>query len=449
MDDNKELLEMERLFDRLYPICRSITGEGLRQSLDILGEYIPLEREKFFTGEKVLNWSIPKEWVIREAWIKDEKGKAVLDFKDHNLHVVSYSIPVNKEVDLEELKAHLYTVPDMKNAIPYVTSYYDQRWGFCMTHAKYETLKEGKYRVYIDSDLVDGQLDLGQALIPGESTKEVFLSAYLCHPSMANNELSGPIVLAMLYNRILKWKKRNLSYRFVVNPETIGSIAYLSRYGDMLKLRMHTGMVLTCLGGTSCLRYKMSRMYWSPLDDVVRHLQSKNIVPFTTLGFSPVNGSDERQYCSPGFNLPVGQMARLVYGSYPEYHTSLDTKELMGIENLQNSVNEIEKVLLAVDYDGYYINTHPYGEVKLSDYDLYPKINSPNTRSVSTERISDGRDLLNSVLVILNYSDGYYKLTQIADLLGKSVLDLIPVVELLKEKKLLEGPYFTKGERTV
>lgn len=441
----QELNEMEDLFDQLYPICRSITGEGLRQSLEILSNYIPFEVLGFKTGEKVLNWKIPQEWIIRDAWIKDKDGTKILDFKDSNLHVINYTTPINEEMTLEELTPYIHTKPSLPDAIPYVTSYYKKRWGFCMAYSKFDELDEGKYHVFIDSEFIDGELNLGHTLLKGESEKEILISAYLCHPSMANNELSGPIALVFLYNRILNWNQRNFTYRFVINPETIGSIAYLSRYGEHLDKNMHAGIILTCLGGDMNLSYKKSRREDSPIDKMAAHLFDTKVINGSTREFTPANGSDERQYCSPGFNLPVSQFAKLVYGRYKEYHTSLDNKELMGIENVIKSVDEIELVLKANEYNGYYINLYPYGEIKLDQYDLYPDMNGTATSRYSNSNNMDGRQELNYILMILNYSDGEHTLLDIAKKCNCSILDLVDIIDKLKEKGVLKGPYFKKG----
>lgn len=440
----QELLEMESLFDNLYPICRSITGEGLRKSLNLISEYIPLEILSFKTGEKVLNWEIPKEWVIKDGWIKNEDGEKILDFHDNNLHIVNYSAPIDEKMELEELKEYIHTRPNLPYGIPYVTSYYKKRWGFSMEYSNFIELKEGKYHAYIDSKFIDGELNLGHAMLKGEAEKEILLSSYLCHPSMANNELSGPIVLAFLYNRILKWEKRNFTYRFVLNPETIGSIAYLSRFGDELSQNMYSGLILTCLGGDKNLSYKNSRKGNSPMDELVKHLFDRETVTGILRGFTPISGSDERQYCSPGFNLPVGQFAKLVYGTYKEYHTSLDNKELMGIENLLKSLDEIELILKINEYNGYYINLFPYGEIKLDEYGLYPDMNAPSNRGNSNNNSIDGRKELNYILMILNYSDGEHSLLDIAKKCNCSIVDLIHIIDKLKEKKVIEGPYFEK-----
>lgn len=443
----QELVEIENLLDNLYPICRSITGEGLRESLNILSMHLPLEILGFKTGEKALNWEIPQEWIIRDAWIKDKNEVKVLDFKDNNLHVINYSAPINKEITLEELLQHIYTNPSLPNAIPYVISYYKKRWGFCMEYAKFKELEEGKYHAFIDSEFIDGELNLGHTMLKGESEKEILISSYLCHPSMANNELSGPIVLAFLYKRIFKWKKRNFTYRFVVNPETIGSIAYLSRFGEQLIKHMYSGIILTCLGGDMSLSYKKSRRGDTPIDKITAHLFDSKVICGTMREFTPINGSDERQYCSPGFNLPVGQFAKLIYGQYKEYHTSLDNKELMGIENVLKSIDEIELILKANEYNGYYINQYPYGEIKLDKYDLYPDMNGPSTNGYSNSNKMDGRQELNYILMILNYSDGEHTLLDIAQKCNCNILNLVDIVDKLIAKGVLEGPYFEKGVR--
>lgn len=367
-----------------------------------------------------------------------------MDFMDNNLHIINYSSPVDRILTLDELVPYEYTKPNVPNAIPYVISYYKRRWGFCMEHSKYEKLKPGKYHVYIDSKFFDGNLNVGHTLLEGENHKEILISSYLCHPSLANNELSGPVVAAFLYNRILKWNKRNFTYRFVVNPETIGSIAYLSKYGKHLMNTMYSGLVLTCLGGDANLSYKKSRRGNSPLDKITCHLFKHDEINGAVREFTPCNGSDERQYCSPGFNLPVGQMARLVYGTYKEYHSSLDNKELMGIQNIYRSLNELELILRANEYNGYYINKYPYGEIKLDDYDLYPNMNSPITSRYSSSKKIDGRQELNTILMVLNYSDGEHTLLDIAEKCNSSILNFIPIVKKLVDKGVLDGPYFEK-----
>lgn len=432
--------DIENLFDCLFPICRSILGEGYRKSLSILSQYIPLETISFPTGMKVLNWIIPREWVIKDGWIKDEAGNKIIDIKDNNLHVLNYSTDIDETMELEQLKEYIHTVPSVPDAIPYAFSYYKKRWGFCMSENQKKALPDGRYHAYINSWFRDGQLLVGQTVLEGKRQQEILISSYLCHPSMANNELSGPIVLAILYQKLLQWKSRRFTYRFVANPETIGSISFLSRYGNYLKKNLYGGLVLTCLGGENTLRYKKSRREDSWLDRLIEHLNGKDDFSFRIIPFSPLKGSDERQYCSAGFNLPVGQMARLVYGEYKEYHTSLDTKELMGIENIMDSADKLERLLKANELEGFYINRYPYGEIKLSEYQLYPTLNDKKKRDGS-DNITNDREFLNQILMILNYSDGYHLLSWIGERLGRGLTELEAAVALLKEKGLLKGPF--------
>lgn len=472
--DMKELYTYEQVsqaFDELFPLCRSILGQGYRDSLKLLQQYMPMEEEDFLSGEKVLNWTVPKEWVIREAWIKDEQENVIVDFKVNNLHVLNYSEAVDSIMDLEELKKYIYTSNSDENAIPYTFSYYKKCWGFCMSKAQLEQLKPGKYHAYIDSEFIDGRLVVGHTTLPGESEKEILLTSYLCHPSMANNELSGPLVLAMLYQRIKKWKNRKYTYRFVVNPETIGSICYLSRYGERLKEAVETGLVLTCLGGTESLRYKRSRQDKAPFDMMVRAVNAEKNGSFRVMCYLPSEGSDERQYCSPGFNLPIGQMARKSYGSYKEYHTSLDTKELMGIDSIIDSCNQLEDFLLRYDREGdcilasymdraekglvdadwkrnifsqakdgelFYQNLYPYGEVKLGDYDLYPSINSDGAKNDGRLELINQPWFIQCVMVILNYSDGQHSLEFVARFLNRDVEQLKQLAQFLIDKGLLK-----------
>ncbi len=426
---------MNELFDRLYPICRSITGPGLRKSLAIIGEYVPLEYFAVKTGTKLFDWTIPPEWHIKEAWLKGPDGKKIVDFEEHNLHVVNYSSDVDIVLTLENLKNHLHTIPQLPEAIPYVTSYYKRRWGFCLPHSKYEKLKPGEYHAYIDSKFVNGELNFGHAVLPGKSSQEVLISSYICHPSMANNELSGPVVAAFLYRCLAQWENRHFTYRFVFVPSTIGSLAYLSMFGCQLKANLFSGIVLTCLGGRNKLSYKLSRRENAPIDEIVKHLIKTNIIQGDLRPFTPV-GSDERQYCSPGFNLPVGQLSRMLYASYPEYHSSFDTKELMTIAALEQSVRDLELILKGLELDGYYINRYPFGEIKLDKYNLYPDMNKPD-KSPYTNKESSQTLQLERILMVLNYSDGFHTLKEIAERCNCSIFDFSEIIKVLCKKNLL------------
>lgn len=444
---SNELKEMDLLFDRLFPIMRSITGEGVRETIRILQEYIPIKMEGVATGTEVFDWEIPKEWAIREAWIKDEAGNEIINIKNLNLHVVNYSEPVDMWLSLDELKQHIHTIPKQPEAVPYVISYYKERWGFCMSHNHLNSLPEGNYHVYIDSEKMDGELNYAHVVLPGKSKKEVLISTYICHPSMANNELSGPIVAAFLYNRLKKWKNRELTYRFVFVPETIGSITYLYKYGRHLKENLYSGAVLTCLGGKDHqLSYKMSRNDCAPLNHLIQFLNQREDYNMPVRPFTPLYGSDERQYCSPGFNLPMGQFSKMIYGQYAGYHNSLDTKEAMSIEALLDSVNEIERLLKLQELNGYYINLKPFGEPKLSKYNLYPDINAPSLRGRSTNNKLDNRQQLNQILTILNYSDGKHNLADLCKTLNYKMEDYEISIDALKEHQLLDGPFYEERE---
>jgi aminopeptidase-like protein len=436
LDDETRI---DALFDELWPFTRSITGPGLRRSLETLQDHIPLTIEGKATGSQVFDWEIPPEWRIQDAHLTGPDGVVYADYNRSNLEVVNYSEPVDESVPLDELEPHLYTHPELPEATPYVTSYYDRNWGFCLPDAKHETLPEGDYHAYIDSEFVDGELNYGHATLEGETDREFLLSTYLCHPSMANNELSGPLVMALLYDRIRNWDRRQHTYRFVVVPETIGSLTYLSEYGDQLRERLDGGLVLTCLGGPNAtLSYKTTRGRDAIIDETVRHLDQYSGMDFEERPFTPTGGSDERQYCSPGFDLPVGQMARTVYNQYDEYHTSFDNKEFMQIDQVIESADTIENVLQAFEYAGFFKNQNPYGEPMLSKRDLYTGINSPCTWSDSTDSIrNDDREFVDRVLTVLNYSDGTHPMVEIASQHDWSIEELIPVIDRLEEVDLL------------
>lgn len=430
---------LEDLFDELFPICRSISGPGYQRSLEIISRGIPFESLKFQTGDQVFDWQVPPEWVIRDAYLIGPDGDKVVDFKKNNLHVLNFSEPVDRYLELEELQKHLHSIPELPTAIPYVTSYYKRAWGFCLAHEQRKLLKPGKYRAVVDSEFKDGHVIVGEHVLPGESSREVLLSTYLCHPSMANNELSGPLVQLGLYNRIKSWPKRRLTYRFVILPETIGSICYLSRCGEDLKQNLLAGLVLTCLGGDrTVLSYKKSRNEKRLIDRLVEYLREAGFEHFVSRPFSPLGGSDERQYCSPGFNLPVGQFARNIYGEYEGYHNSLDTKEFMRIDAIVESTNAIERVLMDLEHSMHFENLSPYGEVQLGRRGLYPNMNSHASRESSDDKQVDGREQLNRILTILNYSDGEYDMLEISKKLKLRPFQLSKQIELLEKNGLLK-----------
>ncbi len=433
-----EVKDLNALFDELFPICRSITGQGFRDSLNLLRQYIPLEVKSVSSGTQVYDWEVPAEWVIREARLTGADGKTYASLEDSSLAVINCSAPVDNKISLSELKPHLHTLPHLPNAIPYVTSYYKRDWGFCLPYRVFQSMPDIEYHAYIDSEFIEGELNYGELLLHGESDREILLTSYLCHPSLANNELSGPLVLTLLYQKLSEWERRRYSYRFLINPETIGSIVYLSLNGNHLMEKMVSGLVLTCLGGPSTrLSYKTTRRKDALIDQVIAHLNKTNSLKIDVREFTPLSGSDERQYCSPGFNLPMGQMARTVYGQYEGYHNSLDNKEFMGIDSLFKSADEIEQILFALEYAGSFFNLLPYGEPRLGKRDLYPNMNNYMTREYSSDDIVDNRTLLNYVLMILNYSDGEHPMTWIAEKCDCSIFDLIPIINELKAKGVL------------
>lgn len=408
---------LDRLFDELWPLPRSITGPGIERSLELISEHVPLEFEYFKSGSKVFDWTVPPEWNFRRATLTGPDGKIVCDTDESNLHVLNFSVPVDVEIDLVDLEAHLYSLPDLPEEIPYVTSYYKPDWGFCLPHSQRQRLRPGVYRAKIESSMTDGRLPIGIATLPGVSEREVLVTSYLCHPSLANNELSGPLALVALFHRIRLWEHRYYTYRFVLNPETIGALCFLSRFSGHLRERLEYGLTLTCLGGPAdSLRYKASFGGLSVLDHAFKSMIGQGRggnLSCRYESFSPLGGSDERQYGSVGFRLPMGQVARTVYGQYDGYHNSRDTKEFMTIASVLDSVDQIEEVLQSADGTEFPVNLCPYGEPQLSRRNLYPSQNSSTTWHQSSDVKVEDREFLNCVLMILALSDGMTPLDHI------------------------------------
>jgi aminopeptidase-like protein len=414
---------MHRLMEKLYPICRSITGDGVRKTLKIIQEVIPLKIHEVPSGTKVFDWEIPKEWNIRDAYILDEEGRKIIDFKKSNLHVVSYSIPVDKMVTLDELQNHLYSIEEQPDAIPYITSYYKERWGFCVTHNQRMQLKKGKYRVYIDSELNDGSLTYGELIIPGQSEKEVFLSTYVCHPSMANNELSGPVLTTYLAKWILS-SPRKYTYRIVFIPETIGSITYINKNMDTMKANMIAGFNISCVGDERAYSYLSSRNGNTLADKV-----ALNILKFRKLDFKSYSflerGSDERQYCSPGVDLPVASIMRSKFGEYPEYHTSLDNMDLVTPAGLQGSFDVYTECIELIEKNETY-KVNCFGEPQLGKRGLYPTLSTKESGRMV-------RDMMN----FLAYADGKNDLVDISNIINVPVKELYPIIDKLYKNGLI------------
>jgi aminopeptidase-like protein len=325
--------EIYNFLKKIFPICRSITGDGNRETLKLIQKAIPLKIHEVPTGYQAYDWEVPLEWNIKDAYIVDPEGNRIADFKKNNLHVMGYSVPVDKKVSLEELSKHLYSIPDKPDAIPYVTSYYEPKWGFCLTHNERRRLKRGTYRVHIDSSLENGSLSYGELIIPGKSKKEIFLTTYICHPSMANNESSGPSVTTFLAKWILE-KERKYTYRIVFSPETIGAIVYISKNYDALRKNVIAGFNITCVGDNNNYSFLPSRMSNTLADKVARHVLDNFVDNYDEYSFLS-KGSDERQYCHPKVDLPLVSVMRSKYGTFSEYHTSLDNLDFVSPAGLQ------------------------------------------------------------------------------------------------------------------
>ena len=420
--------ELELYFDKLWPICRSITGNGLRESFDILRDIIPLQLTEVPSDTNVFDWVVPKEWNINDAYIITPNGKKVCDFKINNLHVVNYSIFIDAQMNYQELIKHLHYIEEMPEAIPYITSYYKETWGFCLPFNEFKSLpKEGVYKVKIESSLKDGALTYGEYILKGESDKEVLFSTYLCHPSMANNELSGPLCLAFLYKKITELPFRKYTYRFVIAPETIGVIAYLAKHGMYMKEKTIAGYVLTCCGDEAPFVYKTSKHWDALADKAAKHVLKHQEVPYKVIPFS-VGGSDERQYCSPGFNMPVGSLTRSMYQQYIEYHTSLDNKSFISFKEMEKTIDTYFKIVKVLELSENYINTILYCEPQLGKRGLYPSSFNP----------IEARDMIHNRMHLLTYADGNHTLLDIAELKNISVFDLEQHIKPLLEAGILK-----------
>ena len=421
--------QIEVYFDRLWPIMRSITGDGVRNTLDILSELVPLEKHEIKTGTKVFDWEIPKEWVYRSAVLKDMKGNILINADDNNLHLVNYSIPFNGVVSRDELKRHLYSLEEQPNAIPYVTSYYKERWGFCVSHEFLLSLTDEYYEVCIDTDLIDGSMTYGEYVIPGTSSNEILFSTYVCHPSMANNELSGPLVTAFLAKKLSEElpEDHRYTYRFLFLPETIGSIAYLSLKGSELKQNLISGYVITCVGDNGSITFKRSRQGSSLSDMVAEHVLKEENVDHTIRDFFPDRGSDERQYCSPGFNLPVSSIIRSVYGEYSEYHTSLDNKDYISFYKMKDTIDVCSNISKTHEMNKTFRSTNQFCEPNLGKRGLYPTLSIKNDQSE-----------IRAMFWLINFSDGNHSLLDISNKSGYSLKLLHKLARKCNEQGLLE-----------
>ena len=404
----KELGEkLYQIIDRLYPICRSITGNGVRQTLDILKEYIPLEIHEVKSGTRVFDWNIPDEWNINDGFILNGKGEKIIDFKKLNLHVLNYSSPVDKSVNLQELKEHVFTLPEHPDWVPYRTSYHDKNWGFCMSQNQLADLSEDNYKVKIDSTLEPGSLTYGEYFIKGRTRDEILISCHICHPSLCNDNLSG-ISIATLLAKLLSNANLKYSYRFLFIPGTIGSITWLSRNEDKLHNIKH-GLVLTLLGDSGKFNYKKSRKGDTEIDRVVEGILKVQNRDFGIIDFYPY-GYDERQFCSPGFDLPVGRLSRTPHGEFPEYHTSADNLEFVKPQFLVESFQLLLSIFDELENAEKYINLNPKCEPQLGKRGLFKAIGGQ----------SKAKDYQMALLWMLNLSDGSYSIKEIAEKSGLS-----------------------------
>lgn len=423
---NEIASSMHSLAKELFPICRSLTGDGVRQTLDIIRRELgELSVYEVPTGTQCFDWTVPREWNITDAYVIDPEGNKICQFSDSNLHVVGYSLPINKTLTLEELQQHLHSLPDQPDAIPYVTSYYSDYWGFCLKDRDRQKLKEGEYQVYIDSELKDGSLTYGELIIPGDTEEEVFLSTYVCHPSMANNELSGPVVTTYLANWLLAQKQRRYTYRIVFIPETIGSITYLSRNLLEMKKNIVAGFNITCIGDERDYSYLPSRTEGTLSDKAALHSLKHMVDSYSTYSFLD-RGSDERQYCYPGVDLPVCSIMRTKYGIYPEYHTSLDDLNLVTPMGLFGGYNVVKNAIGIIEANKTFKCKY-LCEPQLGKRGLYPNI-SEKSSATSVELMMN----------ILTYLDGTIDLLDLADKLSVDFWEVKKITDELFDADLLE-----------
>jgi aminopeptidase-like protein len=411
----------------LFPICRSITGPGVRKTLLYFKEFLPdLEIHSVPTGTKAFDWVVPNEWFIQDAYIEDSHGNKIVDFENNNLHIVGYSQPIDEWMDLSTLNNHLHSLPDQPDAIPYVTSYYDTNWGFCLTHRQRELLKKERYHVVIESELKHGVLNYGELIIKGDTDEEVLLSTYICHPSMANNELSGPVVTAGIAQWLNQLRNQRYTYRIVFIPETIGSIVYLSKNLKHMKKHTIAGLVLTCIGDDRDYSLMPSRSGDALIDRVASYALNHYVKTYTRYSYLD-RGSDERQYCSPGVDLPVCSIMRTKYNVYPEYHTSLDDLTLISSDGLKGGFDIIKKTIEILEFNQVYKNKTPC-EPQLGKYDLYPTISIKGSKQ---------RELSNLMLNILAYADGDNDILEISEIIRVDFFTVHNTMKILLDNELV------------
>ncbi|MCF7800163.1 DUF4910 domain-containing protein [Candidatus Babeliales bacterium] len=418
--------EIYNFIKKLYPICRSITGNGVRETLKNIQEHIPVKISEIPSGTQAFDWVVPKEWNIKDAWIKNSKGEKIIDFEKSNLHVLNYSIPVHKTLSLQELNKNLYTLPEYPDWIPYLTSYYKENWGFCLSNNQYKNLPEDTYEVFIDSSLENGNLTYGELFLKGQSEEEILFSCYLCHPSMCNDSLSGVSLLTFLAKELLN-KNLKYSYRFLFIPETIGAITWLALNEEKVK-NIKYGLVATCLGDKGDFTYKKSRSSDALINKIVEKVLQDSKSKFKIINFDPC-GSDERQFSSPGFNLQIGSLMKTMYGKFDEYHTSADSLNFVQSEYLQDSFDKYLKIIYVIENNKFYLNLNPKCEPQLGKRGLYSMLGSQKYSNLNIE----------AILWVLNFSDGKNSLLDISFLSGfdfdliKNAADILIASNLLGE----------------
>ena len=423
--ENDPAAAMFELIERLYPICRSITGDGLRRSLRLIAEELPLELHEVPTGTPLFDWTVPREWNVRGAFIARLDGTRVIDFARSNLHLLQYSTPQDRVVPRDELMRHVHTLPETPDWVPYRTSYYSENWGFCLSQRQADALTDEAYRVVIDTTLAPGRLTYGEAMLPGERAEEVLISCHSCHPSLANDNLSG-IAIAVALAKRLAAAKRRFTYRFLFIPGTIGSLAWLAANEAGLGRIAH-GLVLSCLGDGAPMTYKQSRRGNAAIDRIAAHVLGEAGAPHRILPFSPY-GYDERQYCSPGFDLPVGCLMRSPNGTFPEYHTSADNLDFIRRDALVHSLETLWRIIGVIEGDGRYLNLSPKGEPQLGKRGLY--------RPIGGQKEAGGFDQM-ALLWVLSLADGKHSLLDTAERAGMPFAAIRAAADALLEKGLL------------
>jgi aminopeptidase-like protein len=427
--------ELYALVNELYPICRSITGDGVRQTLGILSRYIPLTIHEVPTGTPVLDWTVPKEWNIRDAWIADASGKRIVDFRTLNLHVLNYSVPVRKKLTLQELRPHLFTLPDQPELVPYRTSYWSESWGFCLSQRQLDAMPDGEYEVCIDSTLEPGSLTYGEFAVPGTTEDEILISAHTCHPSLCDDNLTGLAISAWLARAFQSGPPRRYGLRFLYAPGTIGAITWLSRNRDRTS-RIRHGLTLTCLGDSHPFTFKKTVSGTTEIDRAAALILKHSGLPHQTIDFFPY-GYDERQYNSPGFRMPVGSLMRGRHGKFPEYHTSADNPSLVSAEHMAESLCVLRDLIDLLQANTSYQNLAPWGEPQLGKRGLYQALGGTNIP-----------DLQLALLWVLNLSDGQHTLLDIAERSGMSFRSIRAAADLLHQHALL-SPALESADRSV